>query len=138
MIAVEVQHYLNRARDFLSGVDLLREDLGQYKYSVALLGIHAAISYCDAIRIGLGSKRLSSDDHRSAADDLRLHLGSHISDAQSGADRLRKILGYKSKIAYGPFESGLDIGTIVKDSLRFAAWAENTGRSMRIEGWRNE
>jgi hypothetical protein len=138
MIAVEVQHYLNRARDFLSGVDLLRKDLDQYKYSVALLGIHAAISYCDAMRVGLGSRRLSSDDHRAAADDLRLHLGSHIPDARSGTDRLRKILGYKSKIAYGPFESGLDFGTIVKDALRFAAWAENTGRALRIEGWRNE
>lgn len=138
MIAVEVQHYLKRARDFLNGVDLLREDLDQYRYSSALLGIHAAISYCDAIRIGLGSKKLSSDDHRAAADDLRLQLGAYSFDARSGTDRLRKILGYKSKIAYGPFESGLDFGTIVKDALRFAAWAESTGRSLRIEGWRNE
>jgi hypothetical protein len=138
MVAIEVQHYLKRARDFLNGVDLLREDMGQYKYSSALLGIHAAISYCDALRIGLGSERLSSDDHRAAADDLRQHLSTRSFDARSGTDRLRKILGYKSKIAYGPFESSLDFGTIVKDALRFATWAESAGRSLTIEGWRNE
>jgi hypothetical protein len=138
MIAVEVQHYLNRARDFLQGIDLLREDLEGYKYSSALLGIHAVISYCDAIRIGLGSRRLSSDDHRSAADDLRSHLETYKYDGRHGMDRFKRLLGYKSKIAYGPFEAGLDFGKIVQDALRFAAWAENAGKTLGIEGWRNE
>lgn len=116
----------------------MREDLDGYKYSSALLGIHAAISYCDAIRIGLGSRRLSSDDHRNAADDLRSHLETCKYEGRHGIDRLKRLLGYKSKIAYGPFEVGLDFGKIVQDALRFAAWAENAGKTLGIEGWRNE
>jgi len=53
-------------------------------------------------------------------------------------DRFKRLLGYKSKIVYGPFEAGLDFGKIVQDALRFAAWAENAGKTLGIEGWRNE
>jgi hypothetical protein len=138
MIAIEVQHYLGRARDFLQGVDLLKDDLEEYKFSSALLGIHAAVSYCDAIRVGLGSTTLSSDDHRRAAEDLRKQLGDRKFDAHGGMDRLKRLLSYKSMVAYGPFESGVDFGRIVQDATRFAAWAENAGNSLGIEGWRNE
>jgi len=41
-----------RARDFLKGMDLLKDDLVEFRFSPALLGIHGAISYCDALRIG--------------------------------------------------------------------------------------
>ena len=59
MGAVQVQHYLGRARDFLKGMELLKDDLAEFKHSSALLGIHGAISYCDALRVGLGSENLS-------------------------------------------------------------------------------
>lgn len=137
MISVQGQHYLSRARDFLQGVDLLKEDLDEYKYSSALLGIHAAISYCDAMRIGLGSQKLSSEDHLSAVADLKSHLGARRWDADNGTDRLQRLLGVKSKIAYGPYGSGLDFGRIVQDAIRFAAWAELAGKTLRIEGWRD-
>jgi len=100
MIAVEVQHYLGRARDFLKGMDLLQNDLAEYRYSSALLGIHGAISYCDALRIGLGSKGLSSDDHQSAARELRLLLASRKFENPQGVGRLEKLLSKKSMIAY--------------------------------------
>jgi hypothetical protein len=100
MIAVEVQHYLSRARDFLKGMDLLQNDLTEYRYSSALLGIHGAISYCDAMRIGLGSKGLSSDDHQSAARDLRLLLANRRFENPQAVGRLEKLLSKKSKIAY--------------------------------------
>jgi hypothetical protein len=137
MITVQVQHYLSRARDFLQGVDLLKDDLDEYKYSTALLGIHAAISYCDAMRIGLGSEKLSSEDHLSAAADLKSHLGGRNCDADKGTNRLQRLLRIKSKIAYGPFASGLDFGRIVQDAVRFAAWAELAGKTLKIEGWRD-
>ncbi len=137
MISVQVQHYLSRARDFLQGVDLLKEDLDEYKYSSALLGIHAAISYCDAMRVGLGSERLSSEDHLSAVADLKSHLGARKLNASKGTDRLQRLLGVKSKIAYGPYASGLDFGRVVQDAIRFAAWAELAGKTLRIEGWRD-
>jgi hypothetical protein len=138
MVAVEVQHILGRARDFLKGADLLIDDFDEYRYAAALLGIHAAISYSDAMRIGLGSRKLSSDDHRTAADDLKLLLDNRKHNPGQGINRFNRLLRHKSRIAYGRSESGLDFGKIVEDALRFAVWAENAGKTLRIEGWRDE
>jgi hypothetical protein len=136
MIAVEVQHYLGRARDFLKGMDLLQNDLAEYRYSSALLGIHGAISYCDALRIGLGSKGLSSDDHQSAARELRLLLASRKFENPQGVGRLEKLLSKKSMIAYVADAAGEnEIKQIVVDAKRFEAWAEAAGKGLRIEGW---
>ncbi|MGB7136404.1 MAG: hypothetical protein WBD46_14020 [Acidobacteriaceae bacterium] len=59
MQATQVQHYLNRARDFLEAMKLLREDLSGFGYSSALVAIHGSISYADALRIGLGGTDLA-------------------------------------------------------------------------------
>ena len=80
MAAIEVQHYRNRARDFLDGMNFLKDDLDVYGYSAALLGIHGAVSYCDALRIGLGSTDLASEDHRTAIADLTSRLASRRID----------------------------------------------------------
>ena len=55
MEAAQVQHFLNRAQDFLQDMQLLREDEA-YRNSSALLGIHAAVSYTDALRVGFGGQ----------------------------------------------------------------------------------
>ncbi len=138
MVAVQVQHYLGRARDFFKGMDLLKDDLTGYRYSSALLGIHSAISYCDALRLGMGSASLSSDDHRSAVGELRTLLASRKFEKRQGADRLEKLLRFKGRVAYASDGSGLDFNQIVQQAARFAAWAEDAGKSLRIEGWRND
>jgi len=136
MVAVEVQHFLGRARDFLKGMDLLQNDLTGYGFSSALLGIHGAISYSDALRIGLGSERVSSDDHRSAVGDLKSLLASRRFEKLQGADRLGKLLSKKSRIAYAAEATREDeINDIVVQAERFAVWAEATGKSLKIEGW---
>ncbi len=139
MAAVQVQHFLGRARDFLKGMDLLKDGLAEYGYSSALLGIHGAISYCDALRIGLGSEGVSSDDHGSAANDLRKLLADRKYENMKGTDRLEKLLSKKSKIAYAPKTvREIEIEEIVKQAERFARWADETGKKLKIEGWRNE
>ena len=136
MAAVQVQHFLGRARDFLKGMDLLQNDLGVYRFSSALLGIHGAISYCDALRMGLGSEKVSSDDHQSAAGDLKSLLASKKFEKQQGVDRLGKLLSKKSRIAYAPEAvREVEVEDIVKQAERFAFWAETTGRALKIEGW---
>jgi hypothetical protein len=136
MIAIEVQHILGRARDFLKGMDLLKDDLAGFRFSSTLLGIHGAISYCDALRVGLGSASVSSDDHGTAAKDLRSLLASRKFEESRGADRLEKLLSKKSRIAYAREAAGeVEIKQIVQNAERFAAWAESTGKALRIEGW---
>jgi hypothetical protein len=136
MIAIEVQHFLGRARDLLKGMDLLKDDLEEFKYSSALLGIHSAISYSDALRIGLGNAKLSSDDHGSAAGDLRSLLAGRKFERLQGIDRLERLLSKKSRIAYASdTASQNEIKDIVVQAQRFASWAEDTGKTLGIEGW---
>jgi|SRR5271165_1828227 len=136
MADASVYSFLDRARDFLKGMELLKDDLTEYRNSSALLGIHAAISYGDALRIGLGNKNLSSDDHLSAAADLKSMLAARRYERPQGADRLGKLISQKSKIAYAAdTPSEYAIKQIVDQAQRFANWAEETGKKLRIEGW---
>jgi hypothetical protein len=144
MIGIEVQHFLSRARDFLKGMEglvrediyLLNDEIAQFRHSPALLGVHSAISYCDALRTGMGRIILSSDDHGKAAGDLESLLQSQSSENRNGIGHLKKLLGMKSSVAYG--REALrenEIEEIVKHAERFAKWAEAAGRIQRIEGW---
>jgi hypothetical protein len=136
MGAVQVQHYLGRARDFFNGMRLLQDDLSDYMSSTALLGIHCAISYSDALRTGLGCAGVSAEDHQSAARDLKATLSSRKFENAQGVDRLGKLLTKKSRIAYGSDEvREIEVEEIVKQTERFAFWAEETGRKLKIEGW---
>jgi hypothetical protein len=136
MISVQVQHYLSRARDFLKGMDFLKDDLVRYRYSAALLGIHGAISYCDALRIGLGGQGLDSENHQAASGDLRKRLSERKIKDFGGVDKLGRILAMKSKIAYSSdLSSENDVKQIVLRVERFALWAETTGHELKIEGW---
>jgi hypothetical protein len=136
MSAIEVEHYLGRARDFFEGMKFLQDDLTEYRYSSALLGIHCALSYGDALRIGMGSSKLPSEDHRNAAKELKFMLVSRNFEKSQGADRLEKLLSKKSRISYAPEATREnEAEDIVKQAHRFAKWAEDTGRKLRIEGW---
>lgn len=143
MIAIEVQHVLGRARDFLEGMEtfvdegayILGEDVVQFRHSPALLGIHCAISYCDALRIGLGSSKVSSENHGSATEDLKRCLKGKIENLR-GTEHLGDLLAKKSRIAYSPTTvRENEVEEIVKHAQRFALWAEETGKKLKIEGW---
>jgi hypothetical protein len=138
MGAVQVQHYLGRARDFLKAMELLKEDLTEFKCSSALLGIHGALSYCDALRAGLGSRHLSSEDHRTAPKELRTLLAARKFGNLQAIDRLVKLLSEKSVIAYAPRTiSQKSVLEIIQQARRFALWAEATGKQLKIEGWQD-
>jgi hypothetical protein len=136
MSAIEVQHFLSRARDFFEGAKFLQDDLALYRYSSALLGIHGALSYADALRVGMGSTNLSSDNHQSAVGDLKSLLASRKFEKTQGVVRLGKLLSMKSRIAYTPeATTEKDIKDILVHAERFAAWAEDAGKKLQIEGW---
>jgi hypothetical protein len=60
MQAVRVEHYIRRANDFLDGMRLTNLDESLLSSS-ALLAIHSAVSYSDALRIGLGETERFED-----------------------------------------------------------------------------
>lgn len=144
MIAIEVQRKLDRARDFREGMECLgreeqyirNEEFVKFRYSPALLGIHCAISYCDALRSGMGRENLSSQEHGAAASDLESLLRSRNFENRKGIGHLRRILGMKNRVAYAPATMTEDeFEDAVKQAGRFADWAEEAGRKLKIEGW---
>jgi hypothetical protein len=144
MAAVEVQHYLGRARDLLKGMEdlmkvefyVLEDDFVSYKYSPAILGIHGAISYSDALRTGMGQEKVSSDDHSQAANDLDSLLKSRNFVNRIGIGHLKDLLGKKNTVEYRPVTVRENqVEDIVKHARRFADWAEEAGRNLRIVGW---
>ncbi|MGA3370650.1 MAG: hypothetical protein ABSC48_02695 [Terracidiphilus sp.] len=136
MAALQVQTYLGRARDFLEGFNLLRDDLDEFRFSSALLGIHCAISYSDALRTGMGCSDVSSEDHRSAADDLKKRLSEDRGvGSLRGVEHLKTLLSKKGRVAYATETVRRDeVEDIVKHARRFADWAEKTGRILKIWG----
>ena len=142
MAAVQVQHFLSRARDFHKGKVLLRDekllgnDLSTYRLSSALLGIHCAISYSDALRTGMGCADVSSDDHRNAANDLKQRLADRKFEKTQGAVRFERLLSKKNRVEYDPVTvRENEVEDIVIQATRFADWAEETGKALKIEGW---
>jgi hypothetical protein len=135
MQAVEVEHYIRRATDFLAGMKLTRDD-DSYWNSSALLAIHSAVSYSDALRKGLGDTKLSSDDHRKAAEALEQALSSHRLTDPTGLKHLRYLLSKKNLIAYENRRlERTDYEALFTKAERFARWADTTGIQLKIEGW---
>jgi hypothetical protein len=84
----------------------------------------------------MGRKSLSSEDHHRAASDLDSLLKSRNFENRKGIGHLRKLLGMKNRIAYDPETvRDVEVEDIVKQSERFADWAEEVGRKLKIEGW---
>lgn len=153
MNAIDVQHFLRRAKDFESSMKLCTAsstsaevvflDTGQAKtdetmQSAALLGIHAAISYADALRIGLGDSELLSEDHQDAVRRLKDVLADKRLKDMSGIGRFGELLSKKGSVAYRKNRiSGNDLKQIVESSQRFSSWVNTIGKELKVEGWGN-
>jgi len=120
----KVVHFLNRAQQFLDGMGQLKEGKGN---AAALLAVHSAISFSDAIRMHFTGQRGRGDDHSEAATALRnLCLARHA-DA-SGIKHLSWLLGKKTLIAYGDdrLDPTAHLCAAFLSAERFAAWVHRT------------
>jgi hypothetical protein len=138
MQALRVQHYLRRAADFLEGMRLTGLD-ESFPNSSGLLAVHAALSYADALRAGLGSEVLGADDHRKAVGELEQLLKSANFDDMRGLAQLKELLASKSLVAYGDTRlSERDLKMLATRAERFAGWAIIVGRRLELQGWSDE
>jgi hypothetical protein len=138
MPAIQVEHYLKRAADFSYVVLVLRGD-ESHRNSSTLLAIHAAISYSDALRAGLGDVKLGVDDHSKAADALKRVLALKVVDDETGLGHLRYLLSNKSLVAYGDQRiNAKDFEMLFTKAERFVAWANRIGMQLKIEGWTDD
>ena len=135
---MEVQHYILRAIDFYNGMQLIRYD-APYRNSAALLAIHSAISYTDALRVGLGDDRLTGDNHQQATKSLRRLLAVDETTDQEGLRHFEYLVSHKSQIAYGDERlTENELRRLIIKAERFAKWANGVGKQRSIKGWQND
>jgi hypothetical protein len=118
--------YYRRAIQLADAMRLCQDDLPAYASAAALLAVHSAISYNDAVLIGLGSRRPRSENHRAAVSALKQACTREGVDHQ-GIPHFEKLLSAKTDISYG--EKHVDDERIAKlctYAERFQKWEERT------------
>jgi hypothetical protein len=116
--------YYRRAVQLASAMKLCQDDLSAYASAAALLAVHSAISYSDALLIGLGGKPPRGEDHQEAIPALKRTCSGAKVDHQ-GIAHLQRLLSAKTDISYG--ERQVDNERIVALCVaaeRFQVWVE--------------
>jgi hypothetical protein len=93
-----------------------------YGNAMAIVAIHAAIAYADALSIAFRELKSVDGDHSMAVDTLRHAIGHRADEAQ--VRRLRRIIDQKSAVSYqGEYYLLADARDVVEQLDAFAEWA---------------
>jgi len=124
MIGASFTVYYRRATQLADAMKLCQEDLSAYASAVALLAVHSAISYSDALLIGLGSTRTRGENHREAITALKRACTRAKID-QQGIGHFQKLLSVKTDVSYGEKRVDDERATaLFVTAERFRVWAE--------------
>lgn len=116
--------YLDEARGFRRTVEQMASSGTQHRNSVAVIAVHSAIAFCDAVTIrAIGQK--AKGDHRLAADFLRSVVRLHTPDDEKAIAGLRYLTGIKDRVSYaGEPVTAADIRQMRRRLEQFGDWAE--------------
>ena len=116
--------YHRRAAQFASAMKLCQDDLSAYASAAALLAVHSAISYSDALLIGLSGGRPRGENHREAIIALkRACTGARVD--HRGIAHLQRLLSAKTDVSYGEKQVDTErITALCIAAERFQVWAE--------------
>jgi hypothetical protein len=134
MVEARFTVYYLRAKQLADAMKLCQDDLQAFASAAALLAVHSAISYSDAILVGLGRSRPRGENHREAVTALKRACTGAKIDHQ-GITHFQRLLSAKTDISYG--EAQVDNEKIVALCVaaeRFQVWAERIlhGREGRL------
>lgn len=116
--------YRSRALQLANAMRLCVEDCPSYASAVALLAVHSAISYNDALHIRLTGGRPKSEDHRDAFRSIKKACQKANIDP-TGLRHLEKLLSVKTDISYGNKAVRVEHAQVLNiEAQRFQAWAE--------------
>jgi len=116
------------------GRSLLRtaEDLAtmaeaKYGNALAILAIHAAIAYTDALTVAYREMKSTDGDHAQAATLLVNALKNQVPPAE--VKRLRRVLNTKSSVSYsGTYYTLAEGEGLLAEVRMYVAWAEGALR----------
>ena len=126
MIEAHFTVYYRRATQLAGAMKRCQDELPAYASAAALLAVHSAISYSDALLIELGNSRPRGERHQAAVNALKRACAGAKVD-QKGIKHLQKLLSAKTDISYGE-KSVADerITALCIAADRFQTWAERT------------
>lgn len=117
--------YLRVARALHStagDLDQLAAEGDTYGNAMAIVAIHAAIAYADALAIAFRELKSIDGDHSMAVVTLRHAIGHRADEAQ--IRRLESIIDQKSAVSYqGQYYTITDARAVVAKLNAFAQWA---------------
>lgn len=87
--------YLDRAQEFSRQMERAASERAWN--SVGLLGVHAVISACDALTVGVAGKRWSGQSHRGIVDLVR---ELNLPDASAPLRQIGEVLEMKNLVEY--------------------------------------
>ncbi|MBW3554487.1 MAG: hypothetical protein KY466_13305 [Gemmatimonadetes bacterium] len=108
-------------RKSAADIGVIAED--RHGNAIAIIAIHAAIAYADALCIAYGGFKSTEGEHERAVDALKQALGNRIDSKQ--ASRLLSIVKAKDTASYqGVYYRVAEAQQLVRKLEAFGEWAE--------------
>lgn len=115
--------YRSRGEQLANAMKFFADDVKDFPSAVALLAIHSAISYNDALLILLTGKRPKSENHQEAVK-LARSACQQSKINPDGVSQLEKLLSAKTDVSYGSQAVRQDKAqALFYAAQRFQAWA---------------
>ena len=98
--------------------------------ALAILSVHVAISFADAVAIHSSGRKSTSSDHEASVRLLRAALGARLSTATENA--LRRLIGAKDRFEYQGYVATMrEAAVLFGHAERIATWADGVLTSFR-------
>jgi len=117
------ENFQSRAEQMLDAMSLLQDDIQHYAAAIALLAVHSAIAFNDAVQMKLSGKWAKDADHKKTASYTR-ELCNSLGHNTAGITHLEKLLARKTDYSYS--NTMIDDETAYAAGIhaeRFQAWA---------------
>ena len=128
-IRVRVHH--GRALQLADAMNLCHDGMEAYASAVALLAVHSAISFSDAVLIRLTGQRSKATNHTKAVETIEKAC-KKAKIQTDGIKHLHKLVNAKTDVSYGDKEvDDQSVEVLYVAAGRFQAWAEHVLKNER-------
>lgn len=112
----------SQAEELLSAMKLLMDDVASYKSAVALLAVHSAIAFNDAVLATLTGAVYKGQNHSEAARKTKDACAKKKIDA-SGVIHIERLVAKKTSFSYSGIVDSSHAQDAADKAEKFANWA---------------
>jgi hypothetical protein len=127
----QADNYAELGRRLLhAGRVIIERADARHASALAILSVHAAIAYADAVAVHVGGRKSTSADHEAAVRLLRSVLGQRLPTTVERM--LNRLLAEKDRLEYQGYLATMQEATsLLGRATQIAAWAEEMLTSVR-------